>query len=486
MRKNMSYIYIDSTNGNDANNGISKPVKTLDRAFQLSSENDVCIMLPSDAPYAIEHLDKISMLGHDITLAGFGLNTCIQTGSYLDSNKQINNYTILNCVIRTSSIIFYQETKIPYSGIFYNVVFDVINPNSIQAFIYTLMDHNNKNNTLLYFTNCTFAATTTLHIEIYGNGYFKNCFYITKNLANNLKDDSSNNIRVSLSDFNNDYTVSGYDTVGYTDYTELFSTYPEMKKLYKGALVKSNGKYYSLNDYDVSTKMYIPHDNIDFENDGFLYLDLFKETTKGEETFIPITKFETYQILTLLNKIYAAFGYRNKAELLVANNDINISVAKNIDFLKLEYSLVNHGQLHIALSTDSGKTWLTWNSNSTSFVDLNCTIPAGADFILFTDSEKTQWYQAAAIIAANGITPDTFNSLNFNLLENAEKIRLAYVFSVGDLTDSASMAKLEWQFDAAGFMKQMKPDEYDVNIYGKDIRFKSLIANDIIQVNTML
>lgn len=482
----MSYLYVDSSNGDDNNTGLAhnSAVKTIKKALDISIEGDICVMLPSDNYYTINNkITNLGTFGHTIKIIGFGTKTTLYFSDSASSNVLLNNFCVMNCIIEngySSTSLCYRSNPNGYTCIFYNILFKgeymYLTPDSPVTYVPK-------------FVNCTWVSTNLNTYAFFGTAYCKNCIrYLNTgyDFVKEYTEDSINNISAAKSLFNNQYIAAGYEALGYSDTSELFKDYPEVKQFYKGTLIRSNNKVYSIALYDPDSKMYVPMDSVDFDNYGFSYMDLCKEITVGEETFCPIDKFDSFQILSLLKNPYMVYAYKNMTELIVDNSDIHLSHVQSIDFFNIKFTNINSGLLHVALSIDSGDSWLTWDNTINNFVPLSCSIPKDKAFSSFTDKEKADWFHAAIAIKTYGIPANIFQTINFNVISDTKQVRFAYALTHTSLEDTVKITQLNWQYDANGFMQMMGNDEYQVYIHGDFIRMKSNINNDIIQVNTML
>ncbi len=252
-------------------------------------------------------------------------------------------------------------------------------------------------------------------------------------------------------------------------------------------IIKSRDKYYSFSssNYNTESKMY--NEIFSFPEEVWQsYTDLFAEVTIGSETFRPIKKFENCQ-LVFANKIdnFSIDCLKSKEELIVANGDIDLSVASKISSLKILYNKDEYSSLKIALSLDSGTTWNTVKDSILSPLDI--VIPQ-VDYDLLSDNELVMWNQANDEILANGISCETFNTLDWNTIlrnqgELYEKVRFAYVINISNKDSICENKNISWIFDAIGHFSLMSPvSEYNVELYKNSVCVTSQITNSIIKV----
>jgi hypothetical protein len=200
--------------------------------------------------------------------------------------------------------------------------------------------------------------------------------------------------------------------------------------------------------------------------------------------FKPIDKFNNFQLITnekpnLINIL----ATKSTSELISSNGDIPTYLSQNIDYFKLTPLQDKSGQVKMVLSKDGGKTWLTYNLEE-GITPLINTIPLN-NYQSLSREEQIKWDNAKSEIIEKGMDVATFNAFDFNTLD-AKTIRFAYVLVRPTYTDTAETDKLEWQFDAKGYMMLMGDAEGDMFMYEKDIRYISSTANPIIKLTAMV
>ena len=253
-------------------------------------------------------------------------------------------------------------------------------------------------------------------------------------------------------------------------------------------IVKNNGNLYITNEnnYDAATGKYTPVTSYDFDN---LKVDALCDTPDYLNGLRPIDLFEGD--IQLINRDYCSFninGIKSSNELVVATSDINKGLAITINSLTLESTQVNNGSLKLAVSTDNGETWKTYDG--VTWNDLGIAIPS-TTYELMSDSELAQWNNARDVILANGIDSSMFNSLDFNTLTEdgtaPKYIRLAYTLNRPTYDDDVKVTNLSWDYNTKGNMDLMIPGtEYNISVFEESVKFKSLIDNDLIKVNFLV
>lgn len=141
----MSYLYVDSSNGDDNNTGLAhnSAVKTIKKALDISIEGDICVMLPSDNYYTINNkITNLGTFGHTIKIIGFGTKTTLYFSDSASSNVLLNNFCVMNCIIEngySSTSLCYRSNPNGYTCIFYNILFKgermYLTPNSPVTYV---------------------------------------------------------------------------------------------------------------------------------------------------------------------------------------------------------------------------------------------------------------------------------------------------------------------------------------------------------------
>lgn len=270
---------------------------------------------------------------------------------------------------------------------------------------------------------------------------------------------------------------TGYFTIG-----ELNFYYTKV------IMLKSNDSYYSIREeyYDTLTQMYTPVSVLDFKNQNFTTNTLFEGITIGEETFRPIDKFISFdkiQVIQEYNYQFQIQGIKIKSELIVANGDIDLTVASFINSFSIKANETN-SKIRIAISIDKGNTWNTYSNGALN--PLNINIPLKT-YETMTDEEKISYNEAKIEILANGISTETFNSIIFNeLFNDVECVRFAYAIEIEDTKSIGEIDDLSWNFDTMGNMRKMTDSEFIVDKYKKTITITSLIDTDILETDIIV
>lgn len=240
--------------------------------------------------------------------------------------------------------------------------------------------------------------------------------------------------------------IQSLNAVGYKCIGEL--NFYEIKEFF---VIGKDNKYYSFREeqYNSETQTFneltLEQINTNILTDGYLselgYLT--KSITVGEETFKPIDKFaDSFSLVSVENTSAILNGIKSKKELVKANNDFSLAIAKNIDKFIPTYNVSDGTEIKIVVSTDSGTTWKTTGDNGTTWTDLES---------LTTDTVLT-----------SGIDISNLEKVNFNTLYSVEdftrKCRFSYAFKINNTADDVNTSKLELQFDAKGKFNKVSPD----------------------------
>lgn len=250
-------------------------------------------------------------------------------------------------------------------------------------------------------------------------------------------------------------------------------------------LLSVENEYFSIlpEHYNAELMFYNKLDSFDFA-ESFPVDDLFIPVTIEGETFMPIEKFNNFQLVFKEHGDFDVMGLKSAKELIVASDDILCSVAQNIEFFKLLTKQSENGAIKVAISIDKGHTWNVY-SNGT-LLPLDITIPQ-KPFTDLADKEKTQYNNALDTILEQGIEPELFNKIDFNTLtETLNTIRFAYGISRPTFDVMAETDTLSWKYDAKGSMRLMNDSEFQVDVYGRNVKYTSFIENPLIKVNVMV
>ena len=254
-------------------------------------------------------------------------------------------------------------------------------------------------------------------------------------------------------------------------------------------LLKMNGEYYSVNDehYNVETQTYNPveYDYDNLENLVFQRSTLFQDVTIEEETFKPIDKFNKFSFVQICDEDLKVCGSKSNTELIVANGDIDLSMARDVLSFSLVTNRTDDTIIKTVFSTDKGKTWYTYEDDN--FIKLNASIPL-KDYHYkseMTEEDVANYESAKAEILEKGITPEVLETIYVTeYLKNYETIRFAYVIQTASGA-TTEIDTLKWTFNSPGRMYKMNDNEVTVDIYEHSVLVTSLIDTAIMKTNVV-
>lgn len=172
-------------------------------------------------------------------------------------------------------------------------------------------------------------------------------------------------------------------------------------------------------------------------------------------------------------------GIKSNKELIVGKQSFSTSIASNIDYFKLDDEASN---IKIAFSIDDGLTWKTYNEDTSTFEDMQITIPVDKKYNDFDETDLLNWNNAKETIYNNGIDASALNVIDFNVLD-MKRVKFAYVLSASSVDDMSKMKQLIWQFDAHGYVELCSNSDVNIQIASSGIQLKSNIDADMLKVN---
>ncbi|WP_242977111.1 signal peptidase II [Clostridium botulinum] len=146
--------------------------------------------------------------------------------------------------------------------------------------------------------------------------------------------------------------------------------------------------------------------------------------------------------------------------LLIPINNLNLSNVRNIDCFKIE-ALGNN--FRIVCSVDDGTTWKTFKNQSWENIDLEI-----------------------ESIKEKGIPIEVFNSINslfWNELITANKIRFAYLFSMDNIQNIEEIDKLTFQYDKNGSWIQCNCNEFKATYVSNSLLKVDLYFSGDVKIN---
>ena len=171
-------------------------------------------------------------------------------------------------------------------------------------------------------------------------------------------------------------------------------------------------------------------------------------------------------------------GIKSTKELIVGKNSFSTRIASNIDWFKLD----DDATAKVVFSIDNGITWMTWNTDTSSFEELSIFITTNKNYQNFTEEAKTTWEEVKELIYTKGIDSSILGTLDFNQLD-VETIKFAYVLTAIDSNTMDKMKNLIWQFDSKGTMDLVDTSQVRQQLYYAGTKLISNIDADMLKVN---
>lgn len=487
-------IYVDNLIGSDSNNGTAGfPLASIDAAANIASidEETEIILIPTKTNYQISNTiilsKQIYMHSKGKTMIDVDINFYYCISSF-------HRYQYLNINFKTAATS-------------YNITLNTSNKYENKFEDCRLIDKTENGsviwyNSPLYFKNCIIQGfkgtfdSRPYSVNAGSNSCENVAFIDCRNVCYVSNSKNLLFINSPCGGYPTDPKQYIIDNTAQDGFKNIDGIMYGAFLRFKKCLLLQDGNYYSVNEEFYQNGNFVPL-NItalaeSLETDGFYESDLTTVCDVNGDVFAPITKFKKFKLIFSEESKIMMNGIKKVNELVIASDDIDMTLARNIDKITISTTIEGDGIIKLALSVDKGDTWLTWDSKSSAFVSLPVSICQKKDFSLFTEQEKKDWYNAADEIISNGIDCVSFNSLNFNLAKDnttngkLEKMRFAYAIRRTSVKDSASTSQLAWQFDANGFFREMADSEKVVDVYNSTIKVKSLISSDIIKVSVMV
>ena len=245
-----------------------------------------------------------------------------------------------------------------------------------------------------------------------------------------------------------------YKLVNYLNYVGFTEWFVESVA---SNLIKSNNRYYSIHEefYDSSTKSYIPLDNLTTENfteKAFSLSELTTEITIGDETFRPIDKFDNFNIVSNKAIIIQLTGIKSDKELIISRQNLSLSSAKTIHQFKQSISSINNANCKTVFSLDNGVTWKSYDSETSSIIDLTNTITlVDIEPNNLSEVQQIEWNNLRDEIFEKGMDNNTIQLLDFTeLFESNKYIRFAHVLYRPSYEDKTTLQNITWVMDEEG------------------------------------
>lgn len=197
-------------------------------------------------------------------------------------------------------------------------------------------------------------------------------------------------------------------------------------------LLKQNNKILTIeSDILLETELQEPLTRADFEELGFNNLNLLLDKDLSNTTLLINLSSESVVPVVSIKAL-------PKPQIIIPTGDIVLRMLDKIYNFTLYSSKNNSGDIKIIFSVDEGANWLTYNSDTGDFEEIDIT--------------------RIKEVKQSGIDPDTFNSIGtkWNEVILTNKIRFAYYLELESINDIAEVDKLEIKMDMHGRWKKAK------------------------------
>lgn len=258
------------------------------------------------------------------------------------------------------------------------------------------------------------------------------------------------------------------------DYTGELITKEEYENAIKvNFILNDNGTYKTYNEENNALEVITDITGLDSKALTGVKLDLVPDALKLLPSLDGVKLIISKKSSIVFNAI------KNKRELVVMRDDFFTSQIKTINSLFINSNLSGNGGIKLAVSTDSGLTWKSFDGDY--WINLSATIPQNK-YEKLTQEEKELWNNALTDIDANGIDYDQLNSIDFNPLR-AEKLRFAFVLNCENYSDTAKLESIMCSAKKVNYLKCCSEAEVEHMIIGNVVKIKSNIATDKLVVN---
>lgn len=271
-------------------------------------------------------------------------------------------------------------------------------------------------------------------------------------------DGSAKKVDISASNDGVNYTLLGTATfANYGNTTQVYVENIDLATLFTPAtkyLIQSGTTYYKwVTNAWVDTTLVAPLTQANYETHGMDTLtDIIANiaTVSGYPNVSLLEYYDESAASRILTKTLIP-----EDQVLEAEGDIDLTNVTNIDSFTLTATATGTGVVRIAVSYDSGVTWV----GEGGAVDITDT----ADFL------------------TNGYTIAQLNAENFNTLNLNDTIRFAYLLGLTEVTDVASLNTLSSQLDyPAELVKQFGDTNIELRVTNNNVHAKYKTAGDYV------
>ena len=470
----MAIFYIDSINGDDANDGKSRqnPLKTLSAVYQYIDLADETTIYLNDGEYILNSLDIFNVTG-TLNIIGKSQNTTIRKTFSIPwvngGNGKTGNLNIYNLIWQEESVNV-NEMSTNTNITFHNVLIN--NKDKLASYgNFSPM----KNGITFY--NCVFIGfPSAMQTDNGGSVKLYNCYGNVVKGEYTTPYDIENNVFTDTPLLDDKYNIID-ESVDISTVGLYAGTYGWQK-----ILIKKNNKYYTINSekYNPTLNMFDELSNFsidNFDDYSFSIDDLFTEVTIGDETFKPIDKFDNFQIVSKDNFDCIITGLKSTQEMIATLEPLNMRAYDVIHNITGDYVIENNGVIKLLFSFDKGTTWKTYDVNNSEWNDVNVDIPIKL-YENFTDEDKTNWNDATNTILSDGISVQNLGNVEFESVRT-NSLMFAVAFNRPTYSDTCTLKDLKINYDGLETYIQLACGS-DLNKYEATIS----ITGDSVEVKT--
>lgn len=400
--------------------------------------------------------------GKTLSIIGKGGNTVVKYGASMHNNGDRTGTLGFNLFIARLILNFENISSNSYfngglcNQTYNNILFDVPQKESLKFGhgCYYTYTKNEFPNFKFKFINCVGNMKTPI-VTGYSNTFTIENSYGLFNFYWRDTDVSINN---------NNKFVKNIDELELDENYKILDKEVNTKEvgLYAGdfawkvtkCLIKINDEYYTITEdyYNQTTKAFDKLDDIDFEK-GFNIVDLTKEVIYGNDTFVPIDKFDNFSIV-----------FDEDIEKLKINGlkiDNKIVETNTIDLRMVEY----------------------FNSFKINGENVKCLIKINGKDDIYSYNFNTNELNIITIddIYTNGIDINKIKDIDFNKIKNNYELKnISFIFYI---TEESFVENIIINYLKIGEFSEKNPSELKLSIGYKNINFQPTFDANILKVN---
>ena len=157
-------------------------------------------------------------------------------------------------------------------------------------------------------------------------------------------------------------------------------------------------------------------------------------------------------ILSNTNVSLKANAIKEDKELIISRQNLSLSSAKAVYQFKQCISSINNGNCKTVFSLDNGITWKSYDSETSSIIDLTNTITlVDIEPNNLSEVQQIEWNNLKDEIFEKGMDNNTIELLDFSeLFETNKYIRFAHVLYRPSYEDKITLQNITWNIDEEG------------------------------------